>query len=70
MKVGWEESGQNGVENAGLADTHSTGNKQRSDESDRMAVADRREVLSPVPKSEVILTDCLIHDVMTQWQRK
>ena len=31
-----------------------------------MVVAERREVLSPVPKSEVILTDCLIHDVMTQ----
>lgn len=65
MKVGWEESGQNGVEIAGFADTHSTGNKQR-DESDHMVVAERREVLSPAPKSEVILTDCLIHDVMTQ----
>ena len=65
-RVGWEESGQNGVQNEGFADTHSTGNRQRSDESDHIVATDCREVLSPVPKSEVILTECLIHDVMTQ----
>ena len=65
-EVGWENSGQNGVQNEGFADTHSTGNRQRSNESDHIVVAERREVLNPVQKSEVILTECLIHDVLTQ----